>query len=56
MEKLVLCLMVISALNVLMTEAGDKKLQIGIKKRIPEADCKIKSKKGDTLSMHYTVS
>lgn len=30
-----------------------KQLQIGIKKRV--ADCKIKSKKGDLLHMHYKV-
>ena len=30
-----------------------KKLQIGVKKRVE--DCKIKSKKGDVLHMHYTV-
>ncbi|XP_064602290.1 peptidyl-prolyl cis-trans isomerase FKBP2-like [Liolophura sinensis] len=29
-----------------------KKLQIGVKKRV--SDCKIKSRKGDTLNMHYT--
>jgi len=28
------------------------KLQIGIKKRVE--DCKVKSRKGDSLSMHYT--
>lgn len=35
---------------------GDKKngLQIGVKKR-PET-CDMRSKKGDKLSMHYTVS
>ena len=31
-----------------------KKLQIGVKKRVK--DCKIRSTKGDTLHMHYTVS
>lgn len=31
-----------------------KKLQIGIKKRVD--DCKVKSKKGDLLHMHYRVS
>ncbi len=30
-----------------------KKLQIGVKKRPDE--CKTKSRKGDTLHMHYTV-
>lgn len=41
--------------------AGDSKdkkkgLQIGIKKRVDPENCKVKSKKGDTLHMHYTVS
>ena len=31
-----------------------KKLQIGIKKRVD--NCKVKSRKGDLLHMHYTVS
>jgi hypothetical protein len=31
-----------------------KKLQIGIKKRVE--NCSVKSRKGDKLSMHYTVS
>ena len=31
-----------------------KKLQIGVKKRV--ADCQTRSKSGDTLHMHYTVS
>uniref|UniRef100_UPI00398EB4E0 peptidyl-prolyl cis-trans isomerase FKBP2-like n=1 Tax=Pristiophorus japonicus TaxID=55135 RepID=UPI00398EB4E0 len=31
---------------------GKKKLQIGIKKRVD--NCPIKSRKGDTLHMHYT--
>lgn len=41
-------------------ETGDKKdvkkkgLQIGIKKRVDPEDCKVKSKKGDSLHMHYT--
>ena len=29
------------------------KLQIGVKKRVE--DCKVRSRKGDSLSMHYTV-
>jgi len=32
-----------------------KGLQIGVKKRIDPDKCTIKSKKGDTLHMHYTV-
>lgn len=34
--------------------ADKKKLQIGIKKRVD--NCPIKSRKGDVLNMHYTVS
>ena len=33
-----------------------KKLQIGVKKRVDPDKCTIKSRKGDTLNMHYTVS
>ena len=32
-----------------------KKLQIGVKKRVDPEDCKLKSRKGDILHMHYTV-
>ena len=32
------------------------KLQIGVKKRVDPENCPIKSKKGDVLHMHYTVS
>ncbi len=31
----------------------EKKLQIGVKKRVD--DCKQRSKNGDSLHMHYTV-
>ena len=37
-------------------EKKKKKLQIGVKKRVAAEKCKIKSRKGDTLHMHYTVS
>ena len=43
--------------SVLEIQAGDKivkKLQIGVKER-PEK-CDMRTKKGDKLSMHYTVS
>ena len=33
-----------------------KKLQIGVRKRVSPEECTIKSRKGDSLSMHYTVS
>ena len=36
-------------------EKDKKKLQIGVKKRVDPEKCKIKSKKGDTLHMHYSV-
>ena len=36
-------------------EKDKKKLQIGVKKRVDPEKCKIKSKKGDTLHMHYAV-
>ncbi|KAI0207968.1 Peptidyl-prolyl cis-trans isomerase FKBP2 [Lamellibrachia satsuma] len=36
------------------TKDSKKKLQIGIKKRVDADKCKIKSRKGDVLSMHYT--
>ncbi|XP_060081759.1 peptidyl-prolyl cis-trans isomerase FKBP2-like [Ylistrum balloti] len=35
-------------------DGKDKRLQIGVKKRADPAKCTIKSKKGDTLNMHYT--
>ena len=38
-----------------LSEKGDK-LSIGVKKRIKPEECTMKSKKGDTLKMHYTVS
>lgn len=36
------------------TQGLKKKLQIGIKRRVD--NCKVKSKKGDFLHMHYAVS
>ena len=38
-----------------VVEGADKKLQIGVKKRVAPEDCKMKSRKGDKLEMHYTV-
>lgn len=37
-------------------DAKKKGLQIGIKKRVDPEECKVKSKKGDSLHMHYTVT
>jgi len=31
----------------------DASLRVGVKKRIPENECTIKTQKGDLLSMHY---
>lgn len=43
-----------SILMAVVHGAEKKKLQIGIKKRVD--NCPIKSRKGDVLNMHYTVS
>ena len=40
--------------SVNQAEANKKKLQIGVKKKVE--NCERRSKKGDTLHMHYTVS
>lgn len=37
------------------SDKKSKKLQIGVKKRVEPENCPIKSRKGDTLHMHYTV-
>ena len=42
-----LCMVIVSTL-------AEEKLQIGIKKKVE--NCEQKSKKGDRLHMHYTVS
>lgn len=41
-------------LSVITLTIGEKKLQIGVKKRVQ--DCTVKSRNGDKLHMHYTVS
>ncbi|XP_075426155.1 peptidyl-prolyl cis-trans isomerase FKBP2 isoform X2 [Ascaphus truei] len=46
------CLLVFSLLPPALASEGRKKLQIGVKKRVE--NCPIKSRKGDTLNMHYT--
>lgn len=40
--------------HVVIGSSSPKKLQIGVKKR--PAECPTKSKKGDLLHMHYTVT
>merc|ERR1719391_666842 len=52
LSVLVLCIItVFGAKPDLPSDAG---LRVGVKKRIPEEECKIKTRKGDKLSMHYT--
>jgi hypothetical protein len=46
------CAIILCALLV-VEAAKPTKLQIGVKKRVE--NCTVKSKHGDTLSMHYTV-
>ncbi|KAH9509251.1 FK506-binding protein 2A [Bulinus truncatus] len=51
---LVLCSFLVVISSVESSVDKDKKLQIGIKKRVDPEKCKIKSRKGDILHMHYT--
>jgi hypothetical protein len=52
----------LSAISFAMAGDGSKDakkskgLQIGVKKRVDPDKCPIKSRKGDSLHMHYTVS
>ena len=46
---------VVTAVEPQKESKKSKGLQIGVKKRIDAEKCTIKSKKGDTLHMHYTV-
>jgi len=43
-----------SLISVTKANKENKKLQIGVKKRVDAEACKIKSRKGDVLAMHYT--
>ena len=47
-------LLLVAATALLLAEGKDQELRIGVKKR-PET-CDMRSKSGDRLSMHYTVS
>ena len=47
-----LAILVVASVD--QAEADKKKLQIGVKKKVE--NCERRSKKGDTLHMHYTVS
>jgi FK506-binding protein 2 len=48
-----LCVQLIVILAAEADTSKEKKLQIGIKKRVNPEKCKIKSRKGDVLHMHY---
>ncbi|XP_076463857.1 peptidyl-prolyl cis-trans isomerase FKBP2-like [Babylonia areolata] len=54
MNLLVMLCWYVPMLMHLGVEAGEKKLQIGVKKRVDPAHCAVKSRKGDILHMHYT--
>jgi FK506-binding protein 2 len=59
MQISALAILCVQFLVILAAEAEsgkDKKLQIGVKKRVSAEKCKIKSRKGDVLHMHYTVT
>ncbi|NP_001079493.1 FKBP prolyl isomerase 2 L homeolog isoform X1 [Xenopus laevis] len=46
------CFLILFVLPSVSSSEGRKKLQIGVKKRVE--NCPVKSRKGDTLHMHYT--
>merc|ERR1711964_125642 len=50
----VLALHLVIAAEEKKEEKKVKRLQIGVKKRVDPEKCKMKSKKGDVLKMHYT--
>jgi len=52
--KVVVVSCILLSLAVMSLAEGKEKLRIGVKKRIPKDECLKKSKKGDTLEMHYT--
>ncbi|KAI8374979.1 FK506-binding protein 2B [Choanephora cucurbitarum] len=50
-----LAVVLLSALaSVMAIKEAPTQLQVGIKKRVPAEECKVKSNNGDELSMHYT--
>ena len=49
-----LMILILSNQALAADKKDSKKLHVGVKKRV--ADCKTRSKSGDTLHMHYTVS
>lgn len=54
MKLIILTLSLLFALSSAVEKDGKAKLQIGIKKRIE--NCTVKTKKGDLVHIHYTVS
>lgn len=50
----VLLLFLVVSQTLVVADGGSEKLRIGVKKRVE--NCEMRSKKGDRLSMHYTVS
>lgn len=50
---IVLCVFTLLAVAKVTGDEKEPKLKIGVKKRVE--NCSIRSKKGDLLSMHYTV-
>lgn len=52
--KTAVCLAFVLVAVSIAVGAKDGKLRIGVKKRADS--CTIKTRKGDTLTMHYTVS
>jgi len=57
--RVIVSLALVALVTAVEPEKDGKKskgLQIGVKKRIDPDKCPVKSKKGDTLHMHYTVS
>ncbi|OBZ91921.1 hypothetical protein A0J61_00006 [Choanephora cucurbitarum] len=50
-----LAVILLSALaSVMAIKEAPTQLQVGIKKRVPAEECKVRSNNGDELSMHYT--
>lgn len=54
MREKAVCLFILLGVYLLMLVEGKGGLQIGVKER-PET-CDMRTKKGDRLSMHYTVN
>jgi len=55
MRLFVVIVLATSYLYLVNCDSKEAKLQIGVKKRIPEEECKQRTQNGDHLEMHYTV-